>query len=223
MDERGHGPVVRFERPVTDILLVRHGLCDPVGTVIAGRGVGVHLNATGVQQVRKLARSLGRFPIVAIYSSPLERARETAAPLAERLGLQVRISRALEELNFGTWTGRTIASLADDPLWRRFNTERGATRIPGGETMGEVVDRASQGVARMAADHPEGLVAAVSHGDVIRALLAHYSGLSLDYMLRLEVSPASVSAVRLDSEPRLLTVNWSADGLDAIGASRTSR
>jgi probable phosphoglycerate mutase len=208
---------------VTDVLLIRHALCDPVGRAIAGRSVGVHLNAAGVRQAQELARSLERLPIDAIYSSPLERARETAAPLAERLGLGVEISPALEELDFGAWTGRTIASLADDPVWHRFNAERGRTRIPGGETLEEVVARASEGVARMAADHRDGLVVAVSHGDVIRALLAHYAGLPLDHMLRLEVSPGSVSAVRLGPGPQLLAVNWSMDAPGGIGASRTSR
>lgn len=222
MDERGHRAAVRFGR-VTDLLLIRHGLCDRVGRAIAGRSVGVHLNAAGLRQAHELARSLERLPIGAIYSSPLERARETAAPLAERLGLAVEISPALEELDFGAWTGRTIASLAGDPVWQRFNTERGTTRIPGGETMGEVVARATGGVARMAADHRDGLVAVVSHGDVIRALLAHYAGLPLDCMLRLEVSPGSVSAVRLGPDPQLLTVNWSLDVPGGINASRTSR
>jgi probable phosphomutase (TIGR03848 family) len=208
---------------VTDVLLIRHGLCDVVGSAIAGRSVGVHLNAAGVRQARELARRLGRLPIGAVYSSPLERARETAAPLAERLGLRVELSPELEELDFGAWTGRTIDSLAGDPHWHRFNTERGTTRIPGGETMGEVVARASGGLARIAADHPDGAVAVVSHGDVIRALVAHYAGLPLDHMLRLEVSPASVSAVRLVPEPQLLTVNWSKGALAEIGASRTSR
>jgi broad specificity phosphatase PhoE len=89
--------------------------------------------------------------------------------------------------------------------------------------VGEVVARASGGLARIAADHPDGAVAVVSHGDVIRALVAHYAGLPLDHMLRLEVSPASVSAVRLGPEPQLLTVNWSKGALAEIGASRTSR
>jgi broad specificity phosphatase PhoE len=218
MDERGHRAGVRFGlgHSVSDLLLVRHGLCDPVDNVIAGRSAGIHLNAVGLRQVRKLARALAHLPIAAVYSSPLERARETAAALAEPAGLHVRISPALEELDFGAWTGRTLASLADDADWRRFNTERGTTRIPGGETMDEVVARAADGLTRMAADHGAEPVVAVSHGDVIRALLAHYAGMSLDHMLRLEVAPASVSVVRLGPVPRVLTVNWLPDALGDV-------
>jgi probable phosphomutase (TIGR03848 family) len=189
-------------------LLVRHGLCDPVGRSIAGRSPGVHLNAAGRGQAEALARTLDRLRLAAIYSSPLERARETAAALAERTGLPVRITSGLQELEYGAWTGRTLDSLAGDRVWQQFNSRRGATRIPGGETMEEVVERAAKAVADMTAEHPGALVAAVTHGDVIRALLASWAGMPLDHMLRLEVAPCSVSAVGFAPEPRILTVNW---------------
>ena len=198
---------------MTEVLLIRHGLCDSVGRAIAGRAGGVHLNAAGVQQARRLADRLRALPIAAVYSSPLERARETAAPLGKRLGLPVRIASGLDELDFGAWTGRTLESLRGEPDWDRFNAERGSTRIPGGESMGEVVGRAGAELTRIAAEHPGRLVAAVSHGDVIRALLADFAGIPLDRMLRLEVAPASVSLVRLTGEPLVLTVNWRSDGL----------
>lgn len=193
------------------VLLIRHGLCDPVGRWIAGRQPGVRLNAAGRRQVGELAGALAHLPIAAIYSSPLERARETAGVLAERLGLAVGISPGLEELDYGAWTGRTLESLADDPHWRRFNTARGATRIPGGETMEEVVARAAGALRDVVAAHPAELVAAVTHGDVVRGLVAHWSGMPLDRMLRLEVAPGSVSAVRLLPEPTVLAVNWLPD------------
>lgn len=202
---------------MSDVLLIRHGLCDTVGRSIAGRFPGTPLNPTGVHQARGLAERLKALPIEAVYSSPQDRTRETAGPLAELLGLPVRISPGLDELDFGAWTGRTLDALRDDPEWRRFNTERGSTRIPGGETMGEVVARATAELSRIASEHPEALVAAVTHGDVIRALLAAYAGMPLDCMLRLEVAPASVSAVRLGSEPLVLAVNWLTDGIGGIG------
>ena len=186
-----------------DVLLIRHGMCDTVGRVIAGRSAGVHLNPAGLRQARELARWL-----------------ETAAPLAESTGLAVRIAGGLEELDYGSWTGRTLESLVADPVWQRYNTARGTTRIPGGETMEEVVARASAELARMACEHPDAPVAAVTHGDVIRALLAHYAGLALDHMLRLEVAPASVCVVRVSAEPRLLAVNWRADALGELPLPR---
>jgi probable phosphomutase (TIGR03848 family) len=201
---------------VGDLLLIRHGMCDTVGRVIAGRSAGVHLNPAGLRQARELARRLRRLPLAAVYASPLDRALETAAPLAEGTGLAVRMARGLEELDYGSWTGRTLESLVADPVWQRYNTARGTTRIPGGETMEEVVARASAELARMACEHPDAPVAAVTHGDVIRALLAHYAGLALDHMLRLEVAPASVCVVRVSAEPRLLAVNWRADALGEL-------
>ena len=196
---------------MTDVLLIRHGLCDPVGQLIAGRSPGVHLNATGRRQARTLADMLEHAPLVAVYSSPVDRALETAAALAGRIGLKVRISPGLEELDYGAWTGRTLESLSDDPVWRRFNVRRGATRIPDGESMAEVVARAGRALAGMQREHEDGLVAAVTHGDVIRALLAHYLGMRLDHMLRLEVAPASVSVIRFAPEPRVMGVNWLPD------------
>ena len=216
MDEPRHGAVVRCNRPadgrsVSIVLLIRHGHCEPVGRSIAGRSPGVHLDETGRGQARTLADALAGLPLAAVYSSPLERAQETAAPLAEGAGVTLRISYGLEELDYGAWTGRTLESLAGEPLWVRYNSERGATRIPGGETMREVVERAAAAVAEMSAAHQQGIAAAVTHGDVIRALLATYLGMGLDHMLRLEVAPGSVSAVRFAPQPQILTVNWVPD------------
>jgi probable phosphomutase (TIGR03848 family) len=214
MDEQAHPGGVRYGRDtgeragVSTVLLVRHGLCDPVGQSIAGRGPGVHLNADGCRQARALARALERLPVAALYSSPLDRARETAEAVAERTGLAIEIASGLQELDYGAWTGRTLESLAGDPIWQRFNRERAMTRIPDGETMEEVVERAVKSVSDMRAAHPGALLAAVTHGDVIRALLTSWAGMPLDHMLRLEIAPASVSAVRFSPQPRVLTVNW---------------
>jgi probable phosphomutase (TIGR03848 family) len=193
---------------MTVVLLVRHGMCDPVGRSLAGRTPGVSLNAAGQEQADVVATALAALPLAAIYSSPLERARETAEALARRTGLEISVSADLVELDYGAWTGRSLDSLAGDPVWREYNLRRGATRIPGGETMNEVVARAARALAEILAVHPAGLVAAVTHGDVIRALLASLVGMPLDHMLRLEVAPGSVTAVRLGPPPQLLTVNW---------------
>jgi probable phosphomutase (TIGR03848 family) len=191
------------------LLLVRHGMTDAVGRSIAGRAPGVHLNAQGSAEAAALAGCLARLPLVAVYSSPLERALETARPIAEGAGLPVRSHPGLIELDFGDWTGKTLDELSDDPRWGAFNARRGATRIPGGETMGETVARTRTAVADLRLAHGGRQVVAVSHGDVIRGLLADVLGLPLDHLFRLEVAPASVSAVDLAGHPaRLLTLNW---------------
>jgi probable phosphomutase (TIGR03848 family) len=199
--------------PVSDILLIRHGLCDPVGRSIAGRLPGVHLNAVGRAQARRLADQLKTLPIGAVFASPLERARETAEPLAERLATGVEVVPGLTELDYGNWTGRTLDSLAGDPVWTSFNVQRGSTRIPGGESMAEVAGRCAAALGEIAARHPFGLAAVVTHGDVIRAVLATYMGLPLDGMLRLQVEPGSVSAVRLQGEAVILAVNWQPESI----------
>jgi broad specificity phosphatase PhoE len=191
------------------LLLVRHGATDAVGRSIAGRAPGVHLNARGSAEAAALAGSLRRLPVAAVYSSPLERAMETALPIAEGAGLPVRSHPGLLELDFGAWTGKTLDDLSDDPHWRAFNERRETTRIPGGETMRETVTRARTAVADLRLAHDGRLVVAVSHGDVIRGLVAHELGLPLDHLFRLEVATASVSAVDFAVDPgRVLTLNW---------------
>jgi probable phosphoglycerate mutase len=185
-----------------------------VGQWLAGRTPGIHLNEAGCEEARILATRLGRLPIAALYSSPLERALETAEPLAQSLGLTVQAAPGLTELDFGEWTGRTLRELAPLALWQQFNTQRSATRIPGGELMSEVVARARRELEGMEEEHRGAIVAAVTHGDVIRGLLAEFLGLSLDQLQRLEVAPASVSLIRMhDDGAHVGAVNWQAGGL----------
>ncbi len=195
---------------MTTFLLIRHALCDPIGKAIAGRAPGVHLNASGQAQATALARRLESLPICAIYSSPLERAIQTAAPIAGCLGLPVSQAAGLLEVDFGDWTGRTLAELDLITGWRDFNTNRSGTRIPGGETMGEVLTRALNELIRIQQCYSGAgqVVALVSHGDVLRVLVAHLLGLPIDMMQRLEIDPASVTVLSLqDREPRLLLLN----------------
>ena len=192
---------------MTTLLLVRHALCDPVGKAVAGRAPGVLLNETGRAQAERLSERLAGLPIEALYSSPLERARETARPIAERLGLEVRLAPELLELDFGEWTGLTFEEVRASAAWQQFNSFRSCTRIPGGELMLEVQARAVAALERLRERHA-GWVVAVSHGDVIRAAIAHYVGIPLDLVQRLEVGPASVSALSFDAGGvRILRLN----------------
>lgn len=193
---------------MTTFLLIRHATNDLVGKVIAGWTPGVHLNDEGRRQAEHLGRWLGSAPIAAIYSSPLERTRETAAPLAERLGLEVHLNEALGEVRFGEWTGRTMEELAREPRWQRWNSFRTGARAPGGELMIEVQTRIVAALEEIRARHPDEVVAVFSHGDPIRSTIAYYASIPLDQFLRIEVSPASVSVITVhDWGPKILRLN----------------
>jgi broad specificity phosphatase PhoE len=195
---------------VTTFLLIRHALCDPVGISIAGRTSGVHLNEAGRQQATALAGRLRGLPVAAIRSSPLERAMETAEPLAAALGLPVAQDAGLNEVDFGEWTGRTLIELDGLPEWRDFNERRSSTRIPGGETMAEVVSRslATLEQVRCTPELTGRLVALVTHGDVLRSLVAHCIGMNPNALHRIEIAPASVSILlSQDGNWRLVLLN----------------
>ena len=193
---------------MTTVLLVRHAHTDAAGKRLTGWTPGVHLNERGRSEAQRLAERLQDVPVRAIYSSPLERCRETADPLAKAKGLPVRIRRALTEVGYGDWTGRSIASLRRTKLWRQVMLAPSTVRFPGGESLLEVQERAISEVLRIAQAHPRDVVAVLSHADVIRLLVAHLAGMHADHLQRLVVDTASVSVVSLgDGIPRLLRVN----------------
>jgi probable phosphoglycerate mutase len=193
---------------VINFYFVRHAATDFIGKTISGRTPGVHINDSGRNQAAQLAQRLAARRIDAVYSSPQTRARETAGPLAESVRKEIVIAAELDELDFGAWTGRTFEQLSQLPEWRRFNSARSTTRIPDGELLLEVQARVIAFVERIFKHHLEGSIVLVSHGDVIRAALAFYLGMPLEFLLRFEVSPASMSIVILDAgNPRVLCVN----------------
>jgi probable phosphoglycerate mutase len=157
-----------------------------------------------------LVERLAGLPLTALYTSPLERAVETADPIGVSHSLPVQTAEGLNEIDFGDWTGKSITELDQLPVWRAFNTFRSGTRIPGGENMAEVLGRALRELDRLKRLHggSNSLVALVSHGDVLRVLVAHTLGMAPDLMQRLELSPASVSLVEMeDHGARLLLLN----------------
>lgn len=180
---------------MTTLFLVRHAAHDLLGRVLTGRMPGVRLNSEGRDQAGLLSERLSRERIGAVYASPLERARETAVPIAARVGLHAETIAGLTDIEFGEWTGQTFEALDADSRWIAWNTSRGAIRPPGGESMLEVQYRAVKGLERVCAEHPDTGAVVVSHADVIKAALAHYLGLALDPIGRFEVSPASISTV----------------------------
>jgi len=193
---------------MTTILLIRHGLTDDVDHVLSGRAAGVRLNAEGRRQAAELAQRLRDVALDAILTSPLERARDTAEAIAAKRGVRVQTIEALQEFDVGTWTGRAIGSMEGNTSWRRFNEVRSMTPAPGGELMLAVQMRVVSTLLDLAERYPDGTVAVISHGDVIRAALMFFLGMPIDFVHRFDISPARVSVVRLDgSAPRVLQVN----------------
>jgi len=189
-------------------LLIRHALNDWVGKRLPGWTPGVHLNEEGRRQAQELAERLAPLVIEAVYSSPLERAVETAEAIARPHSLPVQLREGLGEVRFGEWTGKAFEELKETKTWLAVQVYPSGTRFPGGETLYEAQWRAVQEIERIRKEHPKGTVVAVSHADVIKAVVAHYIGLHLDLFQRLVVSPASVTAIAFtEFGPRLLCLN----------------
>jgi probable phosphoglycerate mutase len=192
---------------MTRVFLIRHAAIDGLGERIAGR-MSVALNAHGRAQAARLARRFAADSIHALYSSPQLRATQTAQTLAAALGLEIQLAAELDEVDFGNWTGKTYDELRGLSEWRLFNTLRSATRIPNGELLLETQARMVALLERLRRRHPGQTVALVSHADPIRLALIHQLGAPLDFLLRLEIGPASVSAVELGTETaRVLYLN----------------
>jgi broad specificity phosphatase PhoE len=191
------------------IHLVRHCAHAEVGRVLTGRSTGAPLTATGCAQARWLAGWFARHgPVAEIHASPRLRARETANAIGARLGVEVEVVDALDEIDFGHWTGRSFAELHSDPAWTAWNTQLATARVPGGESMSEAVARAVVHVDRLCAREWPGAVLCVSHCDIIKGVIAHYLGLGLDRLLKFDIDPGSISTLLVgDWGGRVLTLN----------------
>lgn len=201
----------------TLVLFVRHGLTPTTGATLPGRAPGLHLAEAGAEQAERTAERIAAAGGVgAVYASPLERARETAAPIARACGLRVRRHAGLNECDFGRWTGRKLASLRQRPEWATVQRHPSGFRFPGGESFAEMQSRALAAVAAIVARHPGQRVAAVSHADVIKAVAASAMGTPLDLFQRILIDPASVTAVAYGPEgPVVLCVNNTGPDLPA--------
>jgi probable phosphomutase (TIGR03848 family) len=200
------------------VLLVRHGrTAANAGGVLAGWSPGVVLDDKGVEQARAAGERLLPVPLAAVIASPLERTRQTAESLlagrdpAPPLHLDERVG----ECRYGDWTGKQIKDLVKDPMWKVVQAHPSAAVFPGpeGEGLADMAARAvgavREWVTRLEAEHgPDVVLAVVSHGDVIKAILADALGLHLDQFQRIVVDPCSVSAVRYtDVRPFVLRQN----------------
>jgi probable phosphoglycerate mutase len=188
------------------LLLVRHAHTDAIGLRLSGRTAEA-LSAAGRVQADLLARMLAGTRVAAIYTSPLQRTLETARALARHQAAPVREDAGLIEVDFGDWTGRTFEELDALPEWHAFNRSRGTAVIPGGETARDVQQRIVSTLERLRRAHAGSTLAVVTHGDVVRYAVLHYARAPLDLYGRFEISPASVTGLRLASDPCLLYVN----------------
>ena len=193
---------------MTTFFLIRHASCSGLGQTLWGRTAGVCLDETGKVQAQRLAERFRGITLEAIYSSPLERALETAETIARTMKIEVNKSPAFDEIDFGEWSGKSFDTLASNEVWRRFNTDRSTTRIPGGESFLEVQTRVVTELERLSRQHNNARVAVVSHADVIKAAVGYFAATPIDLLHRIEISPCSVSAVAIDkASVRLLAVN----------------
>jgi probable phosphoglycerate mutase len=209
-----------LRRP-TLVLLVRHGTTPTTGKVLPGRARGLHLSERGHEQAQRVAERIAEIGAVhAVYASPLERARETAAPIGKITKKPVRIERGLLECDFGQWTGASLRRLSKKPEWTTVQRTPSAFRFPDGESFLEMQHRIVDAVDTIRRRHIGKTVVCVSHADPIKAYVAHVMGTPLDLFQRIVISTCSITAVLVgDGAPIVLTVNSTGGSLKELRPS----
>ena len=207
------------------VLLVRHGLTAMTGPVLAGWTPGVHLDDRGQAQAKALAERLAAIPVASIVASPLERCQETAAALAEGRDTAVETDERLGECRYGDWTGQELKKLVKDPLWKVVQAHPSAATFPGGEALRDTQARAVAAVRDHSARLGEDATwIAVSHGDVIKAVVADALGMHLDLFQRIQIDPCSLTVVRYTTlRPFLLRLNDTGGGVDDLKPPKRRR
>ena len=205
----------------TLVLLVRHGQTSTTGQVLPGRAKGLHLSDTGRAQAKAASARIAQLPkLDAVYSSPLERTRETAAPIAKAVGRPVKATKGLIECDFGEWTGAELKKLMKLPEWGTVQRAPSTFRFPGGESFTEMQTRMVSAIDRLRAKHPGGVVVMVSHADPIKAAVAHAMGTHIDLFQRIVISTCSVTAIAYGhGAPIVLTVNSTGGSLAELRPS----
>jgi probable phosphomutase (TIGR03848 family) len=191
------------------------------GKILPGRAAGLHLADSGQAQAEAAANRVAVLDRVdAVYSSPLERARETAAPIAKALGLKAQIDKGLLECDFGDWTGAELKKLMKLPEWNTVLRAPSTFRFPNGESFTEMQGRMVSALDRLRAAHNGGVVVCVSHADPIKAAVAHAMGTHIDLFQRIVISPCSITAIAYSaSGPVVLTVNSTGGSLAELRPS----
>jgi probable phosphomutase (TIGR03848 family) len=207
--------------PPTTILLVRHGQTNSTGKVLPGRAAGLHLADAGRSQAEQAAKRIAELASIdAVYTSPLERCRETAAPIGKATGHRPRVERGLLECDFGAWTGASLRRLMRKQEWRTIQRAPSTFRFPGGESFPEMQHRMVSTLERLRDGHRGRTIVCVSHADPIKAAMAHALGTHLDLFQRIVISPAAISVVTwFDGGPAVLAVNSTGNSLKDLKLS----
>jgi len=203
------------------VLLVRHGQTPTTGKLLPGRAPGLHLADVGREQAQRAAERIAALKQVdAIYSSPLERARETSAPIAAARNLKVKVDKGLLECDFGQWTGAELKALMKLPEWNTVQRAPSTFTFPGGESFTAMQNRIVGAIDRLRAAHPGGTIVCVSHADPIKAAVAHAMGTHIDLFQRIVISTCSVTAIAYGmGAPVVLTVNSTGGSLAELRPS----
>ncbi|GAB3596162.1 Phosphoserine phosphatase 1 [Corynebacterium faecale] len=210
----------------TLILLIRHGATPTTGQVLPGRAPGLHLSDVGQKQADEVAQRLHGLPLTAVYTSPMERAQETAAPTAAHFGVGPQVTDDLIECEFGDWTGSKLTDLYKLPEWKTVQQTPSQFRFPGGESFPEMQQRMADALDRIAARHPGEVVALFSHADPLKAAVAHIGGTPLDSFQRISIDTASISVAEFNTPPlqhRMVVTNsrtGSLSYLRSVGADQ---
>ncbi len=194
---------------ITRVLLIRHATNDWIASgKLPCRTTGVHLNERGRSEAEALAERVAALPVQAIYSSPLERAMETAQIVATRCNLPVQVVEGVQETDCGEWQGQVIEELAKTDLWRTIQLYPSGFRFPGGETFTHIQARMVTAIDELRTAHPGQLIAVFSHADPIKVAVAYFAGIPLDLFQRIAISPASISEFAFTAYgPHLLRIN----------------
>jgi probable phosphoglycerate mutase len=196
---------------VTILLLIRHGVTASTGTRLGGR-TQTSLSEAGRQQAKDAGARIAALPVRALYASPLARTWQTAEIIGEELGLAPTACDGLLEVDYGRWTDRPLKAVARTRMWPVIQARPSLASFPEGETIRRAQLRAADAVEELVARHPRGVVAAVSHADVIKAVVAFYLSLPLDAFQRLHVNPAAVSVLQLSPGGRPVLLRFNDDG-----------
>lgn len=212
-------PQKKTPKPTT-VLLVRHGRTPTTGQVLPGRAKGLHLGDEGRAQAQRAAdriSAIGSGKIAAVYSSPMERAKETAAPIAKAVGVRVKQKKGLIEADFGDWTGRKLSELNKLKEWEQVQKYPSGFRFPGGESFTEMQSRMTGTIQELVTKHPGETIVCASHADTIKAAVADAMGTHLDLFQRIVIGPCSVTAITYTAGgPIVLAVNSMGDDLKAL-------
>lgn len=192
------------------LVLLRHAVTVDTGVRLSGRLPNIPLSASGIEMAAHAGSLLADEDIAAVYSSPVQRCKETAAIVGDALGLRPRTLPAFTEVDYGDWTGRSLSQLARLKAWRRLHEAPSRFTFPGGEALLDAQGRAVAAVESLTGVHRRDSIVVVTHNDIIRLVVAFYLGLSIDHFHRLDVDAASVSVIELPEVhgvPRVSIVN----------------